>query len=171
MQHIDIRKKRPSMWPWFVGAGILLLILWGTTTLLAPEEEAEPDVAVPTVQDTHPPATIPAPPHVAGTAASFGAGRVGPLGEENVGETLQLTGVVVATGNDSFWLLADATVLRVESRREAHRGDTLTVNGTIQVADPEKTDRMRSVLDRSRGRDQWRVIRPVKLVEQPSGTR
>lgn len=170
MQHIDIRKKRPSVWPWLVGAGLLLLLVWGTTSLLVPEEDVEPDVAVETVEDTHPPVPIPAPPHVIGTPASFGAGGVGLLVEENLGDTLRLTGVVIATGNDSFWLLSDATVVQVESPREPRRGDTLTVNGTIQRANPEKTGRMRSDLDRSRIQDQWRVIRPVMLVEPPSGT-
>lgn len=62
MRHIDIRKKRPSAWPWIVGVVLLLLVGWGVTTLLTADEEDEPGVSVPTVQDTMPPALIPQPP-------------------------------------------------------------------------------------------------------------
>lgn len=167
MQHIDIRKKRPQRWPWLVGVIALVGIGWGVTTLLRADDEPAEEVAGPTVQDTHPPAAIPDRPYEArGATAASSLAALAPLGEEDVGEAVRVEGEVVATGNDAFWILAGNEVLRVDSRRMVRKGDTLVVAGSLATADPDKTERIRSVLDRHPLARSWTVVPSLKLVEE-----
>lgn len=171
MQHIDIRKKRPSRWPWLAGAVVLALVAWGVTALLRTEPEEEPALAVPTVEDTLPPAAIPAPPYESydgDTSSALDA--LAPLDERDAGEAVRIQGQVVATGNDAFWLASGGIVLRVDSDRNARKGDSLVVAGTLTTADPEKTDRIRDFLDRHPRSGSWTIHRDLKLVEERADT-
>ena len=58
---IDVTRKRPTRWPWAVGAALAFLAIWGITSLLTGPPDPEPEITVPTVEDTHPPAAIPRP--------------------------------------------------------------------------------------------------------------
>lgn len=166
MRQIDIRKKRKSRWPWLLGLVILGLAGWGITILLTPDEEPEPEIAVPTVQDTHPPAALPEPPYEQYRApAGQSLQDLAPLDQADRGETVQFRGIVVATGNDAFWVLAGDQVLRVDSERPARRGDTLQIAGTLVQAEPDATDRMSPVLERHPDSESWTVVRALKLVE------
>ena len=169
MGKLDIEKKQKSVWPFVAGLVVLALILVGITGLLTEDAEAGPQVTVPTVEDTFPPAAIPAPPDVEpdrGNDAARGLEEVAPLGEEDVGQVVRVEGEVVATGNEAFWILAGNQVVRVESDRVVRKGDTLSVAGTLLQADPAKTDRISDVLQRHPGSDAWRVVKAVKLVEE-----
>lgn len=174
MARLDVERKRKTAWPWVAGIAVLLLVLWGVTTLLTEDAEAEPEVMVPTVEDTHPPAAVPAPPNadpeVTGNAAARGVDEIAPLGEEDVGQALHVAGEVVATGNRAFWLLAGDEVVRVDSERRVRKGDTVSVEGTLRPADPSKTDLIASdVLSRHPASSDWNVVRAVKLVEEIGG--
>lgn len=167
MARVDIERKRATRWPWFLGLGLLVLALWGVTTLLRENESEEPLVDVPTVEDTHPPAAIPAPPVEEGgaTASVRPIHDLAPLEESDVGQHVRAEGPVVATGNTGFWLLAGNAVVRIESARRVRRGDTLAVEGTLQRADPEETERISDVLGRHPESGQWSIVSAVKLVE------
>lgn len=68
MKHIDITKKRPTRWPWIIGFLLVLLVAWGVNTLLTSGSEAEPEISVPTVEDTQPPSAMPRSPGATGTS-------------------------------------------------------------------------------------------------------
>lgn len=167
MRHIDVSKKRPSHWPWVIGVIVLGLALWGATVLLAPPADDDgPELPV-TAADTLPPSSIP---HAQGGARAMpeppSLSELMPLDEDDVGETVQVEGEVVATGNDAFWIMADSRVIRVDSRQRARKGDTLTVRGVLQPADDETTDRVvTQVLAREPGSAGWTIINMLKLVE------
>lgn len=165
MARIDVEKKRVTAWPWVVGLVILVGLGWGITVLLAPEP-TEPEVAAAEFHEGQP-AAVPAPPEEGDlTDAARPAGEVAPFGEDDVGQTVDMEGAVVATGNAGFWLLAGSDVLRVDSDRRVRKGDTLEVSGTLAPADPQRTDEIvSSVLNRHPDAGTFRVIRVVKLVE------
>lgn len=168
MRHIDVSKKRPSHWPWVIGVIVLGLALWGATVLLAPPADDDgPELPV-TAADTLPPSSIPiAQGGAMATPEPPSLSELMPLDEEDVGETVQVEGEVVATGNDAFWIMADSRVIRVDSRQRARKGDTLTVRGVLQpVEDDENTDRVvTQVLSREPGSAGWTIINTLKLVE------
>lgn len=169
MRRIDVEKKQRSRWPWLLGLGVLVLVLWGVTVLLRPPAEPEPPAVGPTAADTLPPAVIPSDPdraHRGSPPADTSKGAL--LTEENLGETVRVEGEVVATGNDAFWILVDdSKVLRVDSPRHARKGDTLAVRGTLREADAAATDRLASqVMSRHPQFETWTVVRVLKLVEE-----
>ena len=175
MARLDVERKRKTIWPLLIGAALLVLVLWGVTALLTDEPPAEPEVTVPTVEDTHPPAAVPAPPNTdaaaTGTESTRAVEEIAPVGEEDVGQTVRVAGEVVATGNQTFWLLAGEEVLRIDSARRVRKGDSLSVEGTLRAADPSKTDVITSdVLSRNPASPEWSVVRVVKLVEDNGGT-
>ena len=170
MARLEVEKKRKTIWPLVIGAAILVLALWGVTTLLTEDAADEPEVTVPTVEDTHPPAAVPAPPNtdpeMTGTESTRAVEEIAPVGEEDVGQTVRVAGEVVATGNHAFWLLAGEEVLRVDSSRRVRKGDSLSIEGTLRPADPSVTDVIASdVLSRNPASPDWNVVRVVKLVE------
>lgn len=170
MRRIDVSKKRPSRWPWALGVIVLGFALWGATVLLAPPDgDAVPEPAA-TAADTLPPTPIPL--VQGGARAAPGPPTLSelmPLGEEHEGETVKVEGEVVATGNDAFWILTDARVIRVDSRQRIRKGDTLTVTGVLRPADDETTDRMTAqVLSREPGSEGWTIVGMLKLVEDGS---
>lgn len=168
MRKIDVEKKRASQWPWLLGVGLLALVVWGATTLLrAPLEEEGPDLPG-TTADTLPPAAIPS--STGGASAARQAQSLAalmPLGDEDIGQTVQVEGEVVATGNDAFWIVSGSSVLRVDSFQRARKGDSLSVRGVLQPAEEAMTDQMATdVLSRDPAAQSWTVIRSVKLVDE-----
>lgn len=168
MRHIDVMKKRPSRGPWALGVVLLALAMWGATVLLRPPVENEAPDRPTMAADTLPPAQIPLtrdgaraepePPTLA---------ELLPLGEEHMGTTLQVGGDVVATGDDAVWILAGSSVIRVDSRERARRGESLSVEGVVQPADTDMADRMTArVISREPGSEGWTVIREFKVVEK-----
>ena len=170
MARLDVERKRKTGWPWVAGGVLLLIVLWGVTALVNNESQAAPEAAAPLPQDRHIPAALPAPPNAdpvdTGTDPARGVEEVAPLGEEDIGQTVRLSGEVVATGNDAFWIHAGREVVRVESDRRVHRGDTVSVAGTLRPADPGRTDRILDVLERHPAAAEWSVIRAIQLVEE-----
>lgn len=168
MRHIDVDRKRAGRWPWVLGLGILVLVVWGVTILLRPPVESEAPAVGTTAADTLPPAMIPSETDEPATGGASGAAEdTISLGEERLGETVRVQGEVVATGNDAFWILIDSRVLRVDSPRRARRGDTLAVRGTLREADAATTDRLAStVMSRHPEFDSWTIVRVIKLVEE-----
>lgn len=168
MRRIDVEKKRVTKWPWLLGVVLLVLVVWGATALLRPPAEEEgPDLPV-TTADTLPPAAIPSSSGGASAAPrAKSLARLMPLGEEDVGETVRVDGEVVATGNNTFWMLSGSNVLRVDSYRRARRGDSLSVRGVLQLAEEALTDQMATdVLSRDPAAERWTVIRSLKLVDE-----
>lgn len=168
MARTSVERKQKTAWPWVVGIGLLLLTLWVVTTLLAEDDDAGPEVTVATVQDTHPPAEIPAAPYADPVNATGGRSLqdLAPLDEADVGEEVQVHGRVVATGNQGFWILVGSQVLRVDSLRRVRTGDDVSLFATLQPAQAETTDAIvDSVLSRSPDSGEWGVIRELKLVE------
>lgn len=171
-RRIDVEKKRPARWPWVAGLIILALVFWGVTALSrAPEEEEVVPTGI-TTPDTLPPALIPSRSANVGSTQETNAGsELGALDEQDIGDTARVEGEVVATGNDSFWILAGSHVLRVDSDRRARKGDTLAIEGIIRSADATMTDRMASqVLSRNAEFESWTVLRSLKLVEETAPT-
>lgn len=172
MQRVDIERKRPTLLPWLVGLAVLALIVWGVTTLLAAPQTEEQQIAAPTAEDTLPPAAIPAPPQPVTAMAPRMMANLAALGEEHVGQVIRADGEVVATGTNGFWILAASTVLRVESERPVRKGESVTVDGTVEPAEAERTDRIMSeVLSRHPDVESWDVVRSVMLVERNGGER
>lgn len=173
MGKIDVERKRKTVWPLVIGAGLLVLIFWGVTTLLTEDPDEGPQVTVPTVEDTYPPASVPAPPDLppsqTGVDQQADTSEAPPLDEETVGQTVRLQGEVVATGNDAFWILARNEVVGVESPRVVRKGDTVAIAGIVRPADPARTDRIAEVLERHPAAEVFSVVRAVKLVENESG--
>lgn len=173
MARIDVEKKQKSVWPWVAGLVVLVGLGWGITQLLAPPPEPEEPQPV-AIEGANEPAAIPSPADEYGdlgdlTDPNRGLEEIAPLGEEDVGQTLRLSGEVVATGNRSFWIVAGSDVLMVDSERTVRKGDTVQVEGTLREADPEKTDEIASsVISRHPASGEWNVVRVLKLVE-PGG--
>lgn len=165
MRRVPVEKKRPSRWPWLLGIVALAGLAWGITVLLRPPEEPQPPAVEAAASDTLPPAAIPSPP------AGFSGGPQGlqalaPVDEEDVGQAVRARGEVVATGESRFWLLAGSEVLMVDSDSAVRKGDTVSIQGTLQPAEPGPTDLIASeVLARHPGFDRWTVVRAVKLVQ------
>ncbi len=173
MRRIDVEKKRAFRWPWLLGVVLLALLAWGATALLRSPEEPEGLELPPTAADTLPPARIPSlGPGAATAPATPSVADLLPLSEEHLGETVLADGEVLATGNDAFWILAESTLLRVDSARRIRKGDTVNVRGVLRESDPAMTDEIASdVLSRSPGSDSWTVVRSFKLVdEEAAGT-
>ena len=167
MRRIDVEKKRASRWPWLLGAIVLGLALWGVTILLRPPAEEPVQVPGITPADTLPPTPIPG---LSGEESSMTPDLLAllPLDDRDEGRQTRTRGRVVATGATAFWILADSVVVRVDARSPVHKGDTVTVEGTLRSADPAMTDRMTSeVLPREPGFDGWTIIRTMKLVREP----
>lgn len=167
MKRIDVEKKRPARWSWLLGAGILALVLWGVTVLSrAPEEEVVEPAGL-TTPDTLPPALIPSRPGPIGPRGQHAAGlAVSDISEADIGEMARVEGEVVATGHNTFWILAGSHVLRVDSEQRVRRGDNVSVEGTIRPADGEATARMASeVMSRLDDFDDWTIVRTLKLVD------
>lgn len=170
MRRIDVMKKRPSRRPWVLGVVILGLALWGASILLRPpKEDAGPELPV-TAADTLPPAAIPLTRGGARAAPEPPSlSKLMPLDEEHLGETVNVEGQVVATGNDAFWILAGSRIIRVDSRRRTRKGDSLSFRGVLRVADGETTDRMAAqVLSREPGSEGWTIVSEIKVVEEGS---
>lgn len=171
MRRIDVEKKRTSRWPWLLGAVLLALVVWGATVLLrSPAEPDAPDLP-PTAADTLPPSAIPS--ATGGATAEREAQRLAdlmPLGEENLGTTVEVEGEVVATGNAAFWLLSESRVLRIDSSQRARRGDTLAVRGVVETAEEALTDQMATdVLSRHPESEAWTIVRSFKVIaEEPA---
>ncbi|HUG39680.1 MAG TPA: hypothetical protein VMM12_04310 [Longimicrobiales bacterium] len=175
MARLDLERKRKTAWPLVAGVAVLALIIWGVTALLTEEPDAEPEMTVPTVEDTRSPAAVPAPPdadpELTGTEAARAVEEIAPLGEEDVGQTVRVAGEVVATGNEAFWLLAGKDVVRVDSGRHVRKGDTVSIEGTLRPADPATTDLIASdVLSRHPASSEWNVVRAIKVVEEEGRT-
>lgn len=167
MRKIDVEKKRATKWPWLLGVVLLALVVWGATVLLRPPAEEEgPDLPV-TTADTLPPSAIPSSSGGASAAPrAQSLARLMPLGEEDIGQTVQVEGEVVATGNNAFWMVSGSSVLRVDSYRRARKGDSLSVRGVLQSAEEALTDQMATdVLSRDPAAERWTVIRSLKLVD------
>lgn len=168
MRKIDVEKKRASQWPWLLGVVLVALVVWGATVLLRPPAGPEaPDLPV-TTADTLPPSAIPS--SSGGASASPEAQSLTdlmPLGEEDVGETVEVEGEVVATGNNAFWIVSGSSVLRVDSSRRTRKGDSLSVRGMLQSAEEAMTDQMATdVLSRDPASEGWTIIRSLKLVDE-----
>jgi hypothetical protein len=163
----EVRRKRPSIWPWLGGVAMVVLIAWGVTGLLAApgSDEEVPDVVL--AEDTLPPAAIPIPPQpVREQERIRGVEDLIPLDDRDVGEEVRAEGEVVATGTDGFWMVVGGEVIRVDSERPVRRGDVVRVLGSLHPTDGERTDRIVSeVLSRSPRAQSWRVVRSPKLVE------
>ena len=169
MRRIDVEKKQASRWPWLLGLVVLALALWGVTILLRPPPEEPVEVPGITPADTLPPTPIPGLSNGEGPSMTPDLLALLPLDDRDEGRQVRTRGRVVATGASAFWILADSVVVRVDARSPVHKGDTLTVEGTLRSADPAMTDRMTSeVLPREPGFDDWTVIRSMKLVRDAS---
>lgn len=170
MQRVHVRKKRPTIWPWVMGLAVLAVVIWSVTSLLAAPQDDEEDVVVPAPADTVVPSPIPAPPHpVPGTGAATLA-SLAPIGEEHVGESVRAEGEVVATGTTGFWMVVGSEMIRVDSGLTVRRGQSVTVDGTIQTAEDERTDQIfEEVVSRNPQAENWRVVRTVKLVDRNGG--
>lgn len=167
MQHMDIRKKRRSNWPWLAGVIVFALLAWGVTSLLSADEPAtDPEAVADSAADDAAPAEIPMPPRAPYTGPSSPTlDELAPLGPGVERKQAHANGEVVATGTDGFWLLAEGRVIRVDSPRHVRRGDTVMVEGTLQAADPDRTDRIvDAVLQRDPSSREWTVVRKLKLV-------
>lgn len=162
----SIDRKRTTAWPWAAGAVVLIVVIWGVTTLLAAPPQEEPAVAE-TWADTLEPAAIPQPSQPVRTGPVVRSlEELSPLGEEDVGEVVRVEGEVVATGTGGFWILTGPEVLRVDSEMQARRGEHVIVEGTIRLAEEERTDQVASeVLSRNPRSSGWQAVRAVKLVD------
>jgi hypothetical protein len=169
MQHLDLKRKQPTAWPWLAGVAILALMVWGVTSLLA-APQAEPDVAVDAVEvEELTPAAIPAPPHPPGssTVSVHELSELAPLDLEDAGVVARAEGEVVATGTRGFWLLAGSDIIRVDSDQLVRRGQAITVEGVLQESDGARTEQIAAeVLSRFGHSAEHRVVSVVKLVER-----
>lgn len=165
MQHIDVTKKRPARWPWLLGAGLLVLTIWGVTILLRPDPDPEPQAAATTAADTLPPAMIPSDTRGSVPARSPGAGQNDSLSEDRVGERVRLDGEVVATGPAVFWFLTGSHVVRVDSPRQVRAGESISVQGTVREADEAGEPLPGEATERYPDSDRWTVLHALKIVE------
>lgn len=165
MRRIDVEKKRTTRWPWLLGLGILVLVVWGVTVLSRAPVEEEPVPAGVTTPDTLPPALIPS--RTIPSRDAEQQPRLGSLDEGDIGQMTRVQGEVVATADDAFWVLSGSHVLRVDSDRRARRGDSIDVEGAVRATDGAMTDRMASeVMSRNADFESWTLIRSFKLVEE-----
>lgn len=166
MKRVDLWKKRPTAWPVVIGVVTLALIVWGVTTLLEPPPEPAPAEVATAAVDTHPPAAIPTPPSRMMSDATRSVREMAPLDEGDVGADARTEGIVVATGNDAFWLRDGSQVIRIDSPRRVRKGDTLVVEGRLAEADPEVTRRIAAeVIARDSSGTGWTMVENVKLIE------
>jgi hypothetical protein len=168
MLYEEIRRKRRTSWPWIAGLMVLALVVWGVTALLAAPED-EQAVAVTSESDDSRPAAIPSPPNPVRVDRAGSIEDLMPLGEEDAGQEVRAEGEVVATGTTGFWMLTGSDVLRVDSERLVRKGQTVEVEGVLEVlADDERAERVASeVLPRDPRFESWTLVRTVRLVEQP----
>jgi hypothetical protein len=166
MQHLNIRRKRRTAWPWALGVVILGMIVWSVTALLAaPEREAV--VVEDPASDSLPPAAIPAPPNPVRADAIQSLDALSPLDEADAGHEVRAEGEVVATGTTGFWILVGAEVIRVDSDRLVRRGDSVALQGRLEPLETvERTDRVATdVLPRDPRSDQWTIVRSLRLID------
>lgn len=108
MQHIDVSKKRPARWPWLLGIGLLVLVIWGVTVLLRPDPAPEPPATVPTAADTLPPAMIPSESRGAAPRRDRETPGDDTISANGVGERGWREGEALATAGDVLWIPAGA---------------------------------------------------------------
>jgi hypothetical protein len=170
MRHVDMKRKYPTPWPWLAGLGVLALIIWGVTSLLAAPNEEDPAIeAAGAAEHDVVPALIPRPPHPVGssTVQARDVRDLYPLELDDAGTLARAEGEVLATGSEGFWILAGSEVIRVDSRRPVRRGQVIEVEGVLQETSAEPTDRIADeVLSRSGASGVWTVARTIKLVER-----
>lgn len=166
MKHVNLGKKRPTAWPVVIGAIALALVVWGVTTLLAPPPVAAPAEVATAAVDTHPPGAIPIPPSRMMSGRTRSVRDMAPVDESDIGADVRAEGIVVATGNDAFWLRDGSQVIRVDSPRRVRKGDTIVVEGRLAEANPDVTRRIaREVIAQDTSGPGWTVVEQVKLVE------
>lgn len=167
MQHIDVTKKRPARWPWLLGAGLLVLTIWGVTILLRPDPDPEPTTATTTAADTLPPAMIPSETRGSVPARNPGTERNGPL-PDRIGERVRLDGEVVATRPAVFWFLTGSYVVRVDSPRQVRAGESISVQGTVREADDAGERLPAEATEHYPDSDRWTVLHALRIVEDPT---
>jgi hypothetical protein len=166
MRYTDIIRKETPKWPWLAGLAVLVLVIWGVTALLGAPAEEEAPVVAPAAEDTLRPVAIPQAPQPPGAVSAASIAEAVALDEARVGEAARLEGEVVATGTTGFWMRVGTSVVRVDSEREARKGEYVIVEGTIRPADGERTDQIAAdVLSRIPRSNGWEVVRAVKLVD------
>lgn len=164
MRYVDIRKKRPSRWPWVIAVGIFALLAWGVTSLLAPPADGTgPDLGT-TVADTQPPVAIP----LVGRQPFTPPPRreladLAPLGPEDAGETVWVHGEVVATDEDGYWTTDGSHILRVDSRADVRTGDIISAEGRLRAAELEPPE-IAGGPGGSADSTGWTAVRTLRLV-------
>jgi hypothetical protein len=167
MRQLDMKRKQTSAWPWLAGLVMLGLVVWATTSLLAPKADEIDETADAAVEVELSPAPLPMPANPIGVTPLRSIQELAPLGQDDVGQRVRAEGEVLATGTEGFWILAGSEVIRVESDRQVRQGQAVEVEGTLREEPPERTDQIASeVLSRRPQSEEWNVARGLKLVEQ-----
>jgi hypothetical protein len=163
VRHVDIRKKRPSRWPWAVGVVALGLIVWGVTALLAPPRERQvPETETPA--DTQPPAALPLANQRARAIGSGTLEGLAPLGLEDRGMALSVDAEVLAGDDAGYWLLAAGRVIRFETSMSLEEGDSVRARGILRRFDRREAERMaHDALGRRPRTGEWSLVADLKL--------
>jgi len=168
MADINVERKGPSIWPWIVGLLVLALLIWAIAEMVDRGDEQLETAAEQTETDVVPPA-VPSP----GAAAEVRTlEELAPLGPEDRGQTVQITGRVMGQpASDGFWLATrDQDVIYIVSERTVQPDQDLQLQGIIEQNPMEQaTSRMEQAQLRQHPEfDATRVRTEVHVIESGS---
>ena len=171
MADINVERKGPSIWPWIIGLLVLALLIWAIAEMV---DTDQPEVATVERVEQEPaavPAPVPAEPQP-GAAADIGT--VLPLGADDVGRQVMVSGTVVGQPTqDGFWIQptsAQNEVFFVRSPAHTSTGQPLdasslssgqqvSIMGTIEQASASQVNTWieQSQLRSASGFENWNV--------------
>lgn len=122
MANLKIERRGRPVVPWIAGLLALALLVWAVAELVEPPQ-SEGEATQIEVDEGPAPAAIPAQASpVADAARSLD--EIAPLGPEDLGQNVRVSGRLVQPSANGFWLrTADGTLLHVRSDRTPGDGD------------------------------------------------
>lgn len=140
MADINVERKSPSIWPWIVGLLVLALLIWAIAELVDTDEERE-IAEIEEVEEA--PGALPAPIPEVPTEGGMSLGELEPLGAEDIGSSVQVSGQVVGQPtSDGFWLLTDTDdVLFVMSAQQVTTGEQVRVSAVLETSSAAESSR------------------------------
>lgn len=180
MADINVERKGPSIWPWVIGLLVLALLIWAIAEMVDTDEDQVAETEqVEEVEE--PPAAVPTPtPTQPGMEDAVEFETLTPIGSDDIGRQVQLSGEVVGQPTDEgFWVRTETDqqdVIFVQgpartqdgqelSTDQVEQGQNVQLHGTLEEMQSEQADQwmQQAQLEQEQDFQDWNVLRDVML--------